>query len=135
VVEFISQAGGKMRKSSSKVKKTKSVKTPKKSTPKRIFSKITRRKPSIQKEAIPQSPVYSLEAKKESVEIKKVQFTATGEAPQEISSYNLPLKYGDNRIIIMARDPWWIYTYWDISEQRINEVIFFASADEFILGK
>jgi hypothetical protein len=116
--------GGKMGKSSSKVKKIKSVKSPRKSTVRRIFSKIVRKKSPAREEAIPQSPVYSLEAKKESVEIEKVQFTATGEAPQEISSYNLPLRYGDNRIVIMARDPWWLYTYWDISEQRINEVIF-----------
>lgn len=113
-----------MRKSSSKIKKTKSVKTPKKSAIKRILSKILRKKPLFQKEPIPQTPVYSREAQKESVEIEKVQFTAIGEAPAEISSYNLPLRYGDNRITIMARDPWWIYTYWDISEQRINEVIF-----------
>ncbi len=113
-----------MRKNSAKAKKAKNVKSPKKSTIKRVFSKLTRKKTSFSKESIPQVPVYSREAQKESVEIEKVQFIATHEAPQEVSSYNLPLKYGDNRIIVMPRDPWWIYSYWDISEQRINEVIF-----------
>jgi hypothetical protein len=124
VVEFVSQVGGKMSKSSPKVKKVKSVKSPKKSAIKRILPKITKKKLPSKKESLPQAPIYSLEAQKESVEIEKVQFTATHEAPAEVSTYNLPLRYGDNRITIMPRDPWWIYSYWDISEQRINEVVF-----------
>lgn len=54
--------------------------------------------------------------------------TAVGVIDQPVHSaslnkYNLPLKYKDNRIVLMARDPWWIYTYWDISETKIEEVI------------
>lgn len=37
--------------------------------------------------------------------------------------YQLPLRYGDNRIVLLPRDPWWLYTYWDITNNRINEVV------------
>lgn len=34
----------------------------------------------------------------------------------------LPWGYDDNKITIMARDPEWIYAYWDISEERRNSL-------------
>lgn len=37
--------------------------------------------------------------------------------------FSLPLKYRDNRIVLMARDPWWVFTYWDIAESRIEQVM------------
>lgn len=115
-----------MRKISSKTpKKTKTIKKiTKKTATKRIAPKTFKRKKPLFKEETIQPPVYSLEAKKESVEVEKIKFTAV-ETPAVLDSnrYNLPLRYSDNRITILPRDPWWIYTYWDISEQRINEVI------------
>lgn len=33
----------------------------------------------------------------------------------------LPAGYGDNRIVALVRDPYWFYTYWEISPQRIQE--------------
>ncbi|MBU1121436.1 MAG: DUF4912 domain-containing protein [Candidatus Omnitrophota bacterium] len=42
---------------------------------------------------------------------------------KEEQSYFLPSKYNDNCIVILPRDPWWLYSYWDISQERINEVI------------
>ncbi|MFA5008004.1 MAG: DUF4912 domain-containing protein, partial [Candidatus Omnitrophota bacterium] len=114
-----------MRKMSPKTsKKTKEIKKRiKKPVIKRIISKITKKKISSAKEEPIQPPVYSLQAEKESVEIEKVKFTAVQEPVADNNRYSLPLRYSDNRITILPRDPWWIYTYWDISEQRINEVI------------
>jgi len=58
---------------------------------------------------------------KEAIEVSK--FTAV-EAPKEHwYEYNLPIKYNDNRIVLLARDPWWVHAYWDIAESRITEVI------------
>ena len=28
--------------------------------------------------------------------------------------FPMPAGYGDNRVVLMARDPWWIYAYWEI---------------------
>ncbi|MEI8349221.1 MAG: DUF4912 domain-containing protein [Candidatus Omnitrophota bacterium] len=113
-----------MKKNSSKTSKKTPVKKEKKSLLKRVVSRISRRskKAPIQEEIVSPKPTYSLEAEKEAVEIEKVNFTAVQETKPE-SAYNLPLRYGDNRIVLLARDPWWLHTYWDVAEQRINEVI------------
>ncbi|MCX7710762.1 MAG: DUF4912 domain-containing protein [Clostridia bacterium] len=37
--------------------------------------------------------------------------------------YNLPYSYSDNRIVLVAKDPYWLYAYWEMSEERKN--IFF----------
>ena len=28
--------------------------------------------------------------------------------------FSIPAGYGDNRIILMVKDPWWLYAYWEI---------------------
>ncbi len=33
-------------------------------------------------------------------------------------SWQLPAGYGDNRIVLLTRDPYWLYTYWEINHQR-----------------
>lgn len=40
-------------------------------------------------------------------------------APQD---FQFPYGYGDNRIVIMVRDPWWIFSYWEIMQQKENEI-------------
>jgi len=61
------------------------------------------------------------QTQKEVVEVSK--FTAI-ESPQgEFARYSLPSRYNDDRIVLVPRDPWWVHTYWDISEGKINEVI------------
>ncbi|MBN3033912.1 MAG: DUF4912 domain-containing protein [Candidatus Saganbacteria bacterium] len=36
--------------------------------------------------------------------------------------WEFPAGYGDNRIVLMVRDPRWIYAYWEISDQRRSEI-------------
>lgn len=67
---------------------------------------------------------------------EEVKFSASQEAirprmsPEPVSYYSLPQRYGDNRIILLARDPWWLHSYWDITEQRVNEVMLTAPDNE-----
>lgn len=35
---------------------------------------------------------------------------------------DLPQSYGDTKIILLPRDPWWCFTYWEIGEQTLQEV-------------
>jgi hypothetical protein len=35
--------------------------------------------------------------------------------PQERHETTIPDKYGDNRVVLMTRDPHWCYVYWDLS--------------------
>lgn len=39
------------------------------------------------------------------------------------STFSLPLEYGNNRIVLMVRDPHWLYAYWEISPEKRNAFI------------
>jgi len=32
-------------------------------------------------------------------------------------SYNLPAGYGEDSIVLMIRDPWWLYAYWEVQPE------------------
>ncbi|MCM8781974.1 MAG: DUF4912 domain-containing protein, partial [Candidatus Omnitrophica bacterium] len=36
-------------------------------------------------------------------------------SPEE---FRFPAGYGDNRIVIMVRDPWWVFAYWEITSEK-----------------
>lgn len=35
---------------------------------------------------------------------------------------DLPTSYGDTKIVLLPRDPWWCFAYWEIGEQTKNEI-------------
>ena len=116
----VSRASRSARPAKSKKATKKTKLTSPKRTPAKLKAKVYR------KEAIIESPAFreeelTLQQEKELVEASKTT-TIEQELPKE-TPFNLPVRYGDNRIVLMARDPWWVHTYWDISEERINEVI------------
>lgn len=37
-------------------------------------------------------------------------------------SFDIPLGYGDNKAVLMVRDPWTIYAYWELREDVENSV-------------
>jgi hypothetical protein len=38
------------------------------------------------------------------------------------NSGDIPSGYGDNRIVLMVRDPWTIYSYWEVNESLENSI-------------
>jgi len=36
--------------------------------------------------------------------------------------FDFPYSYGDNKIILLVRDPYWTYAYWEITESKYKEV-------------
>ena len=40
-----------------------------------------------------------------------------------VDTCGIPSRYGDNKIVLLVRDPWWIYTYWEVTPERENEVL------------
>lgn len=47
------------------------------------------------------------------------------------SDYSFPAGYGDNRIVLMVRDPYWTHTYWEISGQRMKEIVWELGEEVF----
>ncbi len=41
---------------------------------------------------------------------------------EEKAEFQFPEKYGDNKIVLMVRDPNWLFTYWEINDKRIAEI-------------
>lgn len=39
------------------------------------------------------------------------------------TGYYLPLSYNDNKIALLVRDPYWLYAYWDISNEKRESFI------------
>jgi len=40
----------------------------------------------------------------------------------EESRYSLPARYGIDRLVLMARDPRWIYAYWEVTHEKYQEM-------------
>jgi uncharacterized protein len=47
----------------------------------------------------------------------------TVERFKEDEFYELPEGYGDNRIVIQVRDPYWLFAYWEVSQRKFNSVV------------
>src|SRR5439155_4888755 len=48
-------------------------------------------------------------------ELGAAEFSVDAGAP-------LPEGYGDNRLVIMSRDPFWFFAYWEITHERAEQV-------------
>jgi hypothetical protein len=38
------------------------------------------------------------------------------------TAFDFPAGYGDNKIVAMVRDPWWIYSYWEVAGDKEEKV-------------
>lgn len=56
--------------------------------------------------------------------IRRIEVTAQDIRPSDkpfIEKNDIPVSYGATRLTLIAKDPFWIYAYWDITEHSINE--------------
>ncbi|MCP4649311.1 MAG: DUF4912 domain-containing protein [PVC group bacterium] len=101
-------------KSVAKTKKTISRRTNVKSAAKLVKNKVV--KPvhsSVETEVFP-----ALAEGKQQVGESKFFRRPAGVQVQERDTYELPAEYGDTRIVIQVRDPYWIYSYWEINADK-----------------
>ncbi|MFA6142029.1 MAG: DUF4912 domain-containing protein [Candidatus Omnitrophota bacterium] len=42
---------------------------------------------------------------------------------RERQEFRFPSGYGDNKIVLLVRDPWWVFTYWEIRKDREEEIV------------
>lgn len=38
------------------------------------------------------------------------------------SAFSIPTGYGDHKIVLMVKDPWWIYAYWETQPEQERQV-------------
>ena len=41
---------------------------------------------------------------------------------RERKQFRFPQGYGDNKIVLLVRDPWWLFTYWEVRKDREDEI-------------
>ena len=48
-----------------------------------------------------------------------------GEAARirQAKAFRFPPGYGDNKIVLLVRDPWWIFAYWEIRKDREEDIV------------
>lgn len=51
-------------------------------------------------------------------DVEKGKFDPSGVEPTTDGNFVLPESYGDNKIVIMARDPHWFFAYWEITGDK-----------------
>ncbi len=49
-------------------------------------------------------------------------FDVKGRDVRDRKEFRFPYGYGDNRIVILARDPWWIFSYWEVRRDKEEEI-------------
>ena len=42
---------------------------------------------------------------------------------RERKQFRFPQGYGDNKIVLLVRDPWWLFTYWEVRKEREEEIV------------
>jgi len=42
---------------------------------------------------------------------------------RERKQFRFPPGYGDNKIVLLVRDPWWIFSYWEIRRDKEDEAV------------
>src|SRR5580700_2169402 len=55
------------------------------------------------------------EVEKKKFDVGAAEFSVDAGSP-------LPEGYGDNRLVIMSRDPFWFFAYWEITHERAEQI-------------
>ncbi len=54
-------------------------------------------------------------------EVPRSSFSSSSSNPStEETLYDLPFSYGETKLVLMVRDPYWAYSYWDFSGETWN---------------
>lgn len=90
-------------------------------TPKKVKAKILPRRPKVtgKKTVVSPEPAAVKKEQPSYIPAPSSQHPAHHLVSQpHQGSGQLPSGYGDNRIVLLTRDPYWLYTYWEISYQK-----------------
>jgi hypothetical protein len=83
-------------------------------------------KKSARKKAVSQQeqPDKGIVEKRWQEEVERAKFELFPALPQKETCYpqDLPVAYGETRITVMVRDPFWAYAYWEIEPEKLEEL-------------
>jgi len=106
----------------SSVAKPKAVKPVKKTAPKHLDAASVK-KSSATKTSKKASKKFDVEPLPKSQEEMKFILKPQRDKLGAHEKARLPERYHDNRVVLMVRDPWWLFCYWDFSNDYIINVV------------
>jgi uncharacterized protein len=111
-----------VKKASTSAKKTVSKKPISKPTSSK--GKATATTKTVKKAVKPKKAAVPFVAPQPETSPKILVQTSHCEAPQVVAQEQYPWqdRYGDNRCVLMIRDPYWCFVYWDLSSDRHDEI-------------
>jgi len=83
--------------------------------------KTARKLPSVKRKE-PITPELEMQEREARVEESKYYAGPVIQKFVEEKPFEFPAGYGDNRIVAMVRDPYWVHTYWEVNDKRRNEI-------------
>ncbi len=119
---------------SSAKSKAKAISRKIKTVTKGVVKKVVRRKKTASKPASVEARQISVGAPAEQVlasledvlitpqeRIEDAKFFVAEQQGHTVESpvKELPQNYGDNKITLMVRDPWWVFSYWELQEGHV----------------
>ena len=126
------QKKSKMAKKTPKKKssKTSKIKTARKPTSRKTASTQRKQAPVLKKPVRKKIPAKG-KAKKAPAKKSAARKPKTARSPKTVKSQtpskpmetNLPERYGDHRLVVLARDPNWAYAYWDLDAARVRDLL------------
>lgn len=109
-------------KKKSVVKKTKAVRAPVIAA-KKIQSKALKLAGTKKKSAVlPKKTVSAMPVEEILPVVRAVQPGTSAFIPAANDQYDLPFSYNKTKIVLLVRDPFWVFTYWDLSQDTFHEV-------------
>lgn len=59
----------------------------------------------------------------DAIELQTGAYARRGSGAFREEDYSLPEKYGVDRLVLMARDPEWVYAYWEIAHAKYKHIM------------
>ncbi|WP_066637077.1 DUF4912 domain-containing protein [Desulfolucanica intricata] len=72
------------------------------------------------KKTAAEKPLFTQETAEELVPVK-IEYTAPAPSPPKEPEIHLTKTYGSDRMVLMVRDPDWLYAYWEITATKQEE--------------
>lgn len=54
--------------------------------------------------------------------VKEIQVQQFSQPREEPKGFQLPSRYGVDRLVLLVRDPWWLYAYWELTPEKERAV-------------
>lgn len=83
-----------------------------------------RRKAPSKKGPAKKNPLQKKGLEPEQLKVQEAKFSIGKQAiPENAPTKELPSSYGKDRLVILVRDPRWIYAYWELSRKNYGELL------------